>query len=134
MCCRVSVRNEASCLDGGKRRYSLALLSRNGKAICETHHSLSGLSVPSLDCCIRGVLGRSSRRFIVASHVVRYLGVSALLCSLVPAFASAQASATPGPHPRWEIPGFDFRKDGVWRTKARAVRAARHAMLSRGGP
>jgi len=70
----------------------------------------------------------------VASHVVRYLGVSALLCSLVPALASAQASATPGPHPRWEIPGFDFRKDGVWRTKARAVRATRHAMLSRGGP
>jgi M6 family metalloprotease-like protein len=53
--------------------------------------------------------------------------VSALLCSLVPAAASAQAQ-----HPRWEIPGFDFRKDGVWRAKARAVRATRRALIASG--
>ena len=62
----------------------------------------------------------------MASYFVRCLGVSALLCSLVPAAASAQAS----PHPRWEIPGFDFRKDGVWRAKARAVRATRARLLA----
>ena len=60
------------------------------------------------------------------SPVVRLLGVSALLCSLVPAPASAQAS----PHPRGEIPGFDFRKDGVWRAKARRVRATRASLLA----
>ena len=62
----------------------------------------------------------------MASYFVRFLGVSALLCSFVPAAASAQAS----PHPRWEIPGFDFRKDGVWRAKARAVRATRARLLA----
>lgn len=62
----------------------------------------------------------------MASYVVRFLGVSALLCSFVPALAAAQT-------PRWEIPGFDFRKDGVWRVKARNVRATRRAMMSRGG-
>ena len=62
----------------------------------------------------------------MASYLVRFLGVSALLCSFVPNLVAAQGS----PHPRWEIPGFDFRKDGVWRTKARAVRAARRTMMS----
>jgi len=32
---------------------------------------------------------------------------------------------------RREIPGFDFRKDGVWRRQARAVRAQRARLLSR---
>src|SRR5439155_192302 len=32
---------------------------------------------------------------------------------------------------RREIPGFDFRKDGVWRRQARAVRALRARLLSR---
>jgi M6 family metalloprotease-like protein len=62
----------------------------------------------------------------VVPSVVRFLGVSALLCSLVSATAAAQAS----PHPRWEIPGFDFRKDGVWRVKARAVKAMRSQLLA----
>jgi M6 family metalloprotease-like protein len=63
---------------------------------------------------------------MVASYFVRLLGAVALLCSLVPVTAAAQAS----PHPRWEIPGFDFRKDGVWRAKARAVRAMRSQLLA----
>ena len=63
---------------------------------------------------------------MVASYVVRLLGVVALLCALVPVTAAAQAS----PQPRWEIPGFDFRKDGVWRAKARAVKAMRSQLLA----
>ena len=59
-------------------------------------------------------------------YVVRLLGVAALLSSFVPAAASAQAT----PHPRWEIPGFDFRKDGVWRAKARSVAATRTRLLA----
>jgi len=35
-------------------------------------------------------------------------------------------------HPRWEIPGFDFRKDGVWRSQARAVRARRAQLRAAG--
>jgi len=66
----------------------------------------------------------------VTSYVVRILGVSALLCSFVPAAASSQASRSPGPHPRWEIPGFDFRKDGVWRARARKVKAMRAQLLA----
>lgn len=62
----------------------------------------------------------------MSSYVVRLLGVSALLCSLVPNTAPAQAI----PHRRWEIPGFDFRPDGVWRAKARAVRATRARLLA----
>ena len=33
------------------------------------------------------------------------------------------------PRVRREIPGFDFRKDGVWRKQARAVRSARQQLL-----
>jgi len=47
----------------------------------------------------------------VVPYVVRYLGVTALLCALLPTVSTAQDRR----HPRWEIPGFDFRKDGVWR-------------------
>jgi M6 family metalloprotease-like protein len=64
----------------------------------------------------------------VASSVVRFLGVAALLSSFVPATALAQAA----PPRRWEIPGFDFRPDGVWRTKARAVAATRARLLAAG--
>src|SRR5712691_13556132 len=45
---------------------------------------------------------------------------------------SAWAQQGPPPRVRREIPGFDFRKDGVWRRQARAVRALRHRLLSRG--
>ncbi|HVH66233.1 MAG TPA: M6 family metalloprotease domain-containing protein [Gemmatimonadales bacterium] len=44
------------------------------------------------------------------------------------------AWAQQGPRPpqvRREIQGFDFRKDGVWRRQARAVRALRHRLLAR---
>ncbi len=47
----------------------------------------------------------------------------------VPAVARAQQA--PPPRVRREIPGFDFRKDGVWRRQARAVRALRARLLSR---
>ena len=61
-------------------------------------------------------------------YVVRFLGVTALLFSLVPNTSAAQDQR----HPRWEIPGFDFRKDGVWRTQARAVRAMRAQLRAAG--
>src|SRR3989475_7773989 len=53
-----------------------------------------------------------------------------VLMSLVAASAWAQQAAPP--RVRREIPGFDFRKDGVWRRQARAVRAQRARLLSRG--
>ena len=53
-----------------------------------------------------------------------------VLCALtVPTVTRAQQ--TPPPRVRREIPGFDFRKDGVWRRQARAVRAVRARLLSR---
>ena len=64
----------------------------------------------------------------MVSHLVRYLGVSALLCALLPQASAAQDRR----HPRWEIPGFDFRKDGVWRVRARAVRATRARLRAAG--
>jgi len=64
----------------------------------------------------------------VVSYVVRYLGVTALLCTLLPTVSTAQDRR----HPRWEIPGFDFRKDGVWRIRARAVRANRARLRAAG--
>lgn len=41
------------------------------------------------------------------------------------------APALPAQQPvrRWERPGFDFRRDGVWRPRARAVRLRREAAL-----
>jgi M6 family metalloprotease-like protein len=50
------------------------------------------------------------------------------LCAIVPPDAAAQGRR----HPRWEIPGFDFRKDGVLRTRARKVREARARLLAAG--
>jgi M6 family metalloprotease-like protein len=64
----------------------------------------------------------------VVPHVVRFLGVTALLCTLLPHIAAAQDQR----HPRWEIPGFDFRRDGVWRTKAREVREMRARLRAAG--
>jgi len=64
----------------------------------------------------------------VTSYVVRSLGVTVLLCSLV----SNRSAAQDRRHPRWEIPGFDFRKDGVLRTQARAVRARRAQLRATG--
>ena len=64
----------------------------------------------------------------MVSYVVRFLGVAALLCTLLPNAAAAQGRL----HPRWEIPGFDFRPDGVWRKRAREVRATRARLLAAG--
>jgi M6 family metalloprotease-like protein len=33
-------------------------------------------------------------------------------------------------HPRWEIPGFDFSPNGVWRNRAERIRRARTALLA----
>lgn len=64
----------------------------------------------------------------MVSFVVRCVGVTALLCSLFSHLSAAQDRR----HPRWEIPGFDFRPDGVWRTEARAVRARRAQLRAAG--
>ena len=64
----------------------------------------------------------------MVSHVVRSLGVTVLLCFLVSNTSAAQDQR----HPRWEIPGFDFRRDGVWRKKAREVRAMRARLRTAG--
>src|SRR5437667_12911989 len=45
--------------------------------------------------------------------------------------AVTRAQQVPPPRLRREIRGFDFRKDGVWRRQARAVRALRARLLSR---
>src|SRR2546425_5423029 len=45
-----------------------------------------------------------------------------------PAVAVAQERATP----RREVPGLDFRPDGVWRKQTAAVRAVRARLLSQG--
>jgi M6 family metalloprotease-like protein len=45
--------------------------------------------------------------------------------------AVSSAAQQGPPRVRREIPGFDFRKDGVWRKQARAVRAVRHRLLAR---
>ena len=45
--------------------------------------------------------------------------------------AVTRAQQVPPPRVRREIRGFDFRKDGVWRRQARAVRALRARLLSR---
>ena len=47
---------------------------------------------------------------------------------VVPSPSAAQSQL----HPRWEIPGLDFRKEGVWRVRARRVSELRHQMLVQG--
>ena len=51
--------------------------------------------------------------------------LAALPLLAVPRSAAAQS----GFHPRWEIPGFDFRKDGGWRVRARRVAELRHQLI-----
>ncbi len=50
----------------------------------------------------------------------------------VPALASAQRPSTSGLIPGWERTGRDFAPNGVWRSKGRAVAAARAQALARG--
>jgi M6 family metalloprotease-like protein len=56
--------------------------------------------------------------------------VAVLAMAGPPAGSRAQQVPSP-PRARREIPGFDFRKDGVWRRQGRAVRALRARLLSR---
>jgi len=49
-------------------------------------------------------------------------------CAAVLFFPSAGA-AQDRLHPRWEIPGFDFRRDGAWRAKGRRVAVERSQLL-----
>jgi M6 family metalloprotease-like protein len=57
--------------------------------------------------------------------------------ALVPALAALSLLPSPGAaqsqlHPRWEIPGFDFRRDGVWRARARQVADMRRQLRAQG--
>jgi M6 family metalloprotease-like protein len=54
------------------------------------------------------------------------MGVAALCLIAFPATAAAQNQM----HPRWEIPGFDFRPNGGWRVKAARVAATRKQLLA----
>jgi M6 family metalloprotease-like protein len=54
-----------------------------------------------------------------------WLGLVALVSS--PGLAAAQQQLSP----RWEIPGFDFHPNGVWRVRARSIARARAALLGR---
>ena len=56
--------------------------------------------------------------------LIAVLAVLPLLA--VPRGAAAQS----GFHPRWEIAGFDFRKDGGWRVRARRVAQVRHQLIA----
>ena len=64
----------------------------------------------------------------MASYLVRTLGLVALLWAIVVGQAVAQRTR----NHHWEVPGFDFRRDGVLRTRARAVRDTRARLLSTG--
>jgi M6 family metalloprotease-like protein len=58
---------------------------------------------------------------------------SLVVVSAVVSLTGAPAAAQQGPpRVRREIPGFDFRKDGVWRPRARLVQQRRMALLSQG--
>ena len=49
----------------------------------------------------------------------------------LPLFAAPRsAAAQSGFHPRWEIPGYDFRKDGAWRVRAQRVAELRHQLIA----
>ncbi|HET9708429.1 MAG TPA: M6 family metalloprotease domain-containing protein, partial [Gemmatimonadales bacterium] len=54
-----------------------------------------------------------------------WLGLVVLVSG--PGLAAAQQQLSP----RWEVPGFDFHPNGVWRVRARAVARARAALLGR---
>jgi M6 family metalloprotease-like protein len=62
----------------------------------------------------------------VTSRIVLLLALAIL--AVVPSRAPAQSQL----HPRWEIPGFDFRKDGAWRVKARRVAEVRRQLRAQG--
>lgn len=57
----------------------------------------------------------------------RCIGLGLVVLLSGPEVAAAQQQLSP----RWEIPGFDFHPNGVWRARARAVARARAALLGR---
>jgi M6 family metalloprotease-like protein len=62
----------------------------------------------------------------VRPRLVRSLGILALLFVAFPVVGAGQSQM----HPRWEIPGLDFRPDGAWRAKARRVAAVRKQLVA----
>jgi M6 family metalloprotease-like protein len=63
----------------------------------------------------------------VIPRPVRLLGLVVLcLAAAAPALRAQNQM-----HPRWEIPGFDFRRTGGWRTKAHRVALTRQQLLAR---
>ncbi|HYT04499.1 MAG TPA: M6 family metalloprotease domain-containing protein [Gemmatimonadales bacterium] len=67
------------------------------------------------------------------SHPRSLLCAAALAAlSVTPTRAPAQGAPRRPPPVRREIPGLDFRTDGVWRRQARQVSARRAALLARG--
>src|SRR6266566_3701718 len=75
-----------------------------------------------------GELGRSLRGSMARRACIRTLGMVSVLCPVVFAVLPAQN----GFHPRWEIPGFDFRENGGWRARARQISQIRRQLLSAG--
>jgi M6 family metalloprotease-like protein len=65
-----------------------------------------------------------TQEFRVKARHTLLLTVVAVVC--LPSAGRAQQGP---PRVRREIPGFDFREDGVWRKQARAVRSARQQLL-----
>jgi len=62
----------------------------------------------------------------VRPSVVLIAGLAGLPLLAVPQSAAAQS----GFHPRWEIPGFDFRKNGGWRVRAERVADMRRQLIA----
>jgi M6 family metalloprotease-like protein len=62
----------------------------------------------------------------VRPSFVLIAGLAALPLFSVPSSADAQS----GFHPRWEIPGLDFRKNGGWRVRAQRVAELRRQLIA----
>jgi hypothetical protein len=62
----------------------------------------------------------------VRPSVVWLVGLAALPLFVAPSSAAAQS----GFHRRWEIPGFDFRKNGAWRVRAQRIADLRHQLIA----
>ncbi|HLQ69222.1 MAG TPA: M6 family metalloprotease domain-containing protein [Gemmatimonadales bacterium] len=62
----------------------------------------------------------------MSSRVVLFFSAVALFLFSAPTPAAAQDAF----HPRWEIPGFDFRPNGAWRVRAQQVSAYRRQLIA----
>ncbi|MGH7615450.1 MAG: M6 family metalloprotease domain-containing protein [Gemmatimonadales bacterium] len=65
---------------------------------------------------------------------MRWLRSFVLVCTAPVLLIAAPTSAVAQDrlHPRWEIPGFDFRRDGVWRARSRRVAELRRELQAQG--